>query len=184
MNLKSDAANVRRKRLKREYGPVSDDKNEQTLFNYENHYSARLKKCFFLEIAISYEHEEGKPASKIMRLFDLNENKEYGTFVSGPTESTPVTCVVRGKHCVAPIHFVGAAIQAARCRLLAHRQSMSHKSASRSEGRKLADGCFHYRRSFDIPSVCRTGARTRLDEWQRSLATVHRSLFGSPCSCK
>jgi len=170
--------------FEREYGPVSDDKNEQTLFNYENHYSARLKKCFFLEIAISYEHEEGKPASKIMRPFDLNENKEYGTFVSGPTESTPVTCVVRGKHCVAPIHFVGAAIQAARCRLLAHRQSMSHKSASRSEGRKLADGCFHYRRSFDIPSVCRTGARTRLDEWQRSLATVHRSLFGSPCSCK
>src|SRR5262245_63989671 len=63
---------------------------------------------------------------------------------------------------VAPIHFVGAAIQAARCRLLAHRQSMSHRSASRSEGRKLADGRFHYRRSFDIPSVCRTGARTCL----------------------
>jgi hypothetical protein len=85
---------------------------------------------------------------------------------------------------VAPIHFVGAAIQAARCRLLAHRQSMSHRSASRSEGRKLANGRFHYRRSFDIPSVCRTGARTFLDEWQRSLATVHRSLFGSLCSCK
>jgi hypothetical protein len=59
---------------------------------------------------------------------------------------------------VAPIHFVGAAIQAARCRLLAHRQSMSHRSASRSEGRKLADGRFHYRRSFDIPSVCLTAA--------------------------
>src|SRR6516225_4771675 len=38
---------------------------------------------------------------------------------------------------VAPVHFVGAAIQAARCRLLAHRQSMSHRSASRSEGRSL-----------------------------------------------
>ena len=45
------------------------------------------------------EGEEGKPASKIMRLFDINENKEYGTFVSGPTEGTPVTCVVRGKNC-------------------------------------------------------------------------------------
>jgi len=69
------------------------------LFNYENHYSARLKKCFFLEIAMSYEREEEKPGSKIMRLFDLNENKEYGTFVSGPTESTPLACVVRGKNC-------------------------------------------------------------------------------------
>src|SRR5262245_7402031 len=83
---------------------------------------------------------------------------------------------------VAPIHFVGAAIQAARCRLLAHRQSMSHRSASRSEGRRFADGRFRYRRSFDIPLVCRTGARTCLDEWQRSLATAHRSLFGSLCS--
>jgi hypothetical protein len=69
--------------FEREYSPVSNTEDGQTLFNYENHYSARLKKCFFLEIAMSYEREEGKPGSKIMRLFDLNENKEYGTFVSG-----------------------------------------------------------------------------------------------------
>jgi len=81
--------------FEREYGSAKD----ATLFNYENHYSARLKKCFFLEIAMSYEREEEKPGSKIMRLFDLNENKEYGTFVSGPTESTPLACVVRGKNC-------------------------------------------------------------------------------------
>jgi len=85
--------------FEREYGPVSNTEDGQTLFNYENHYSERSKKCFFLEIAMSYEREEGKPASKIMRLFDINENKEYGTFVSGPTEGTPVTCVVRGKNC-------------------------------------------------------------------------------------
>jgi hypothetical protein len=85
--------------FEREYGPVSNTEDGQTLFNYENHYNARLKKCFFLEIAMSYEREEEKPGSKIMRLFDLNENKEYGTFVSGPTEGAPVTCVVRGKGC-------------------------------------------------------------------------------------
>jgi hypothetical protein len=84
----------------REYSPpVLDTDNEQTLFNYENHHSARLNKCFFLEIAMSYEREEGKPGSKIMRLFDLNDSKEYGTFASGPTESTPLACVVRGKGC-------------------------------------------------------------------------------------
>src|SRR5262249_18772373 len=43
--------------FEREYGSGKDG---QTLFNYENHYSARLKKCFFLEIAISYEREEEK----------------------------------------------------------------------------------------------------------------------------
>jgi hypothetical protein len=83
--------------FQREYSPPLD-KDGDILFNYENHYSARLNKCFFLEIAVPHERE--KPtSSRIMRLFDLNENKQYGTFVSGPTESTPVTCVVRGKHC-------------------------------------------------------------------------------------
>jgi hypothetical protein len=79
--------------FQREYGPGADREDEQTLFHYENHYSARLNKCFFLEIAVSH-----KPtSSKIMRLFDLNENKVYGTFVSGPTE--PLACAVRGKGC-------------------------------------------------------------------------------------
>jgi hypothetical protein len=77
--------------FQREYGPGADRQDEQ--FNYENHYCARLNKCFFLEIAVSH-----KPtSSKIMRLFDLNENKVYGTFVSGPTE--PLACAVRGKGC-------------------------------------------------------------------------------------
>jgi hypothetical protein len=77
----------------REYSLASNTKDE---FHYENHYSSRLNKCFFLEIVVSHEQET---SSTIMRLFDLNVNKEYGVFVSGPTESTPVTCVVRGKHC-------------------------------------------------------------------------------------
>jgi hypothetical protein len=83
----------------REYSAVSNSEGGQMLINYENHYSARLNKCFFLEIAMSYEREEGKPGSKIMRLFDLTDNKEYAAFASGPTESTPLACVVRGKSC-------------------------------------------------------------------------------------
>jgi hypothetical protein len=83
----------------REYSPpVLDTPDGQTLFSYENHHSARLNKCFFLEIAVSYE--KGKStSSKTMRLFDLTDNKQHATFVSGPTESTPVTCVLRGKRC-------------------------------------------------------------------------------------
>jgi hypothetical protein len=85
--------------FKREYSPpVAKIEHGQMRFNYENHYSAQLSKCFFLEIANTYERIEGKPTiSKMMRLFDLNENKEYGTFVSGPTE--PLACAVQGKGC-------------------------------------------------------------------------------------
>jgi hypothetical protein len=85
--------------FKQEYSPpVLNTKDGQTRFNYENHYSARLNRCFFLEVAVSYDKEQSS-SSKIMRLFDLNGNTEYGTFVSGPTESTPLACVVRGKGC-------------------------------------------------------------------------------------
>jgi hypothetical protein len=73
MNCKSDAANVR-----------------QTLFNYENHYSARLNKCFFLEIAVS--NEKGNPtSSKIMRLFDVGDNKEYEAFAHRAASSPTTT---------------------------------------------------------------------------------------------
>jgi hypothetical protein len=70
-------------------------------FNYENHYSTRLNKCFFLEVANTYERREGKPiASKIMRLVDLNDNKEYGTFVGGICdECGPMTCLVQDQVC-------------------------------------------------------------------------------------
>ncbi len=82
--------------FKRKYSPpVAKIEHGQMMFHYENHYSARLNKCFFLEITNTYERIEGKPTiSKMMRLFDLDENKEYGTFVSGPTE--PLACAVRG----------------------------------------------------------------------------------------
>src|SRR5262245_62530845 len=71
--------------FQREYGPGADRQDEQTLFTYESHYSARLNKCFFLEIAMS-----PKPtSSKIMRLLDINTSKDYGTCVMAPTEERP-----------------------------------------------------------------------------------------------
>jgi hypothetical protein len=93
----SGAANGRLKSLSVNITPVSNTENGQIVVNYENHYSAHLNKCFFLEISVIYERKGG--SSKMMRLFDLNENKEYGVFVSGPTESTPLECVVRGQVC-------------------------------------------------------------------------------------
>jgi len=47
----------------RQYSPpVLDTEHGQTVFNYENHYSARLNKCFFMEIAVSYEKEKSTRA--------------------------------------------------------------------------------------------------------------------------
>src|SRR5260370_42015722 len=59
----------------RDYIPVQNTKEGQRIMNYENHFSVRFNKCFFLEILTVIE--KGK-WSKQLRLFDLNENKEYG----------------------------------------------------------------------------------------------------------
>ena len=88
--------------FRREHSPpVAKIEHGQMRFNYENHYSTRLNKCFFLEVANTYERREGKPiASKIMRLVDLNDNKEYGTFVGGICdECGPMTCLVQDQVC-------------------------------------------------------------------------------------
>src|SRR6516162_8673032 len=60
--------------FEREYIQIPNNK-----LNYENHYNARLNKCFYLEISISYDRQDGKPTIfTLMRLYDLNDNKEYG----------------------------------------------------------------------------------------------------------
>ncbi|MBR1220943.1 hypothetical protein JQ557_23290 [Bradyrhizobium sp. U87765 SZCCT0131] len=65
-------------------------------FNYENHYSQKLNKCFFLEVGVFIE--KGK-WSKQLRLFDLNENKEYGNYYDSDASPTYVFCVVNEMRC-------------------------------------------------------------------------------------
>jgi hypothetical protein len=50
-------------------------------FNYQAHYNAHLNKCFFLEISGSFEKNNTTPE---YRLFDLLENREYGSFTQTP----------------------------------------------------------------------------------------------------
>jgi hypothetical protein len=60
-----------------------------------------LNKCFFLEIGTSYERKQGKPtSSKIMRLFDVNDNKQQGIYMSGfSMDGPPFACEVQDKVC-------------------------------------------------------------------------------------
>jgi hypothetical protein len=85
--------------FKREYSAPVPKSWGQMTFNYENHYSAQLNKCFFLEITMGYD--KGRlTRSKDMRLFDLNENKEYGIYMDGFCDGCgPITCYVQDKSC-------------------------------------------------------------------------------------
>ena len=82
--------------FKREYGPVSMTKDGRILYNYQNHYSANLQTCFFLEIGVVLE---GQARVKLMRLFDLNTTKLYGVFIGGVGDQQSGACYVVGTEC-------------------------------------------------------------------------------------
>ncbi len=85
-------------------GGASKTANGVEFFSYENHYSATLHKCYFLEILTS--SEKGiSGQTKHFRLFDLNDRRELGTFVinyslvSSEIMEIVVICELAGKSC-------------------------------------------------------------------------------------
>jgi hypothetical protein len=66
----------------KDYTPNEKTKDGWRIFNYESHFSAKLNKCFYLEVARFEAHGKW---SRSLRLYDLNENKEYASFFdAGP----------------------------------------------------------------------------------------------------
>lgn len=81
--------------FKQDYTSVTRTKEGATqLSKYENHFSAQFNRCFFLEI-VSFYGKSGTSTS--MRLFDLNENKQYGSYFK--LGSDVMDCQVRDKQC-------------------------------------------------------------------------------------
>jgi hypothetical protein len=80
----------------RDYVAVENTKDGQRLTNYENHFNPRLNKCFFLEI---FTFIEKGMSSKLLRLFDLNENKEYGSYWDSDAKPHSVHCNVGNQRC-------------------------------------------------------------------------------------
>ncbi len=70
----------------------------QIIGNYENHYNSRLNKCFYLEMSDSYQR--GKAPFRLLRLFDINENREIGTYAKTQAEAFGLSCVVQEKQCL------------------------------------------------------------------------------------
>jgi hypothetical protein len=72
------------------------DSVTKVMVNYENHYNSQLNKCFYLLTSI------GKSGTKIMTLFELNENNEnndYGLFVGAAEATEPIQCYVQTSEC-------------------------------------------------------------------------------------
>jgi hypothetical protein len=65
-------------------GQITNTKEGQIIANYQNHYSERFNKCFYLEISTAYQKLNGKSETyRTLRLYDINENREYAAYEGG-----------------------------------------------------------------------------------------------------
>jgi hypothetical protein len=81
--------------FKNEWGSnITNSNRGQTVASYQNHYSERLNKCFYLEISTTtYQNKNGGPeSSKLMQLFDINENRQYATYLDALCKVDDTTC--------------------------------------------------------------------------------------------
>jgi hypothetical protein len=76
---------------------VSNTDNGQTIADYRNHYNFRLNKCFYLELSTTYPRSKDERQFSSSRLFDLQENREIGTYHQ--LEDAVVACDLQGKEC-------------------------------------------------------------------------------------
>ncbi|MHB8138002.1 MAG: hypothetical protein ACYDGO_06380 [Smithellaceae bacterium] len=67
--------------------------NKDKPLSYQSHYNKKLNKCFILVSVNTDSDYQGE------MLFDVNENKEYGTYVRGKKSDTIDLCDVLEKEC-------------------------------------------------------------------------------------
>jgi hypothetical protein len=73
---------------------ISNTKEGQVISKYENHYNPTLDKCFYL----TRSNIVGKKkVTKVERLFDVDENKEYGRFTGGNGDTFHICVMFVGK---------------------------------------------------------------------------------------
>ena len=87
----------------KEYGNgiINGEDGERLISNYADHYNKKLNKCFILITSIEFiRNMENKIQNiRIKTLFDLNENKEYGSLIQFKNNNKPNNCRILEKYC-------------------------------------------------------------------------------------
>jgi hypothetical protein len=79
--------------FEKRYAEISKDRDSHSTVDYENHYSARLNKCFFVLKLSSFSD-----SIRGLVLIDLNENREIGSFsIAEPIHDWK--CRFQGRNC-------------------------------------------------------------------------------------
>jgi hypothetical protein len=86
--------------FRKEYGNgVRSDKESTTMTNYTNHCNRKLNKCFMLITSNVIYNKREKGSIIFEDLWDINENKCYGSLARISNTIKPNQCEVGGKYC-------------------------------------------------------------------------------------
>jgi hypothetical protein len=92
--------------FEREWGRdgVVTNKENQMRASYRNHYNVKLNKCFYLQSVTIYPKDRTESVHEEQLLYDINENRAYGTFhlmftYDKPFKDTPDTCYLLETPC-------------------------------------------------------------------------------------
>ena len=89
--------------FKKEYGNgiINGGDGERLISNYTNHYNKKLNKCFILITSTEFiRNMENKIENiRIKTLFELNENKEYGSLIQFENNNKLINCRILEKYC-------------------------------------------------------------------------------------
>jgi hypothetical protein len=82
-------------------GIINGEDGERLTSNYTNHYNKKLNKCYILITSTQFiRNTENKIENiRIKTLFDLNENKEYGSLIQFDNNNKPNNCRILEKYC-------------------------------------------------------------------------------------
>ena len=100
--LQEQCVNRSKEYFKKEYGNgmINGENGERLISKYSNHYNKKLNKCFILINSVQFIRNIDKFESVTMkRLFELNENKEYGSLVLFGKNIKTDSCMVLDKSC-------------------------------------------------------------------------------------
>lgn len=87
--------------FKKEYGKggITSDESGQMMSGYQNHYNKKLNKCFMNIMTTSYPKDKTRDVLIMKNIWDVNENREYGSFIRLRKSPTPNDCKVLDKIC-------------------------------------------------------------------------------------
>ena len=78
---------------------MSNDKDGSYMSSYTNHYNIKPNKCFVLINTTFYPNSKKENVLIMKELWDINENKKYGSMARFRKQSIPTDCSVEDRIC-------------------------------------------------------------------------------------